>query len=105
MGILLQYNKSLAYSQQELQALTDLTPEVLQGNLNLLVKAKVLLLQDEKYNLNMDFKSKKIRVNLNMAIKSEQKAEIEETHKNVEEDRKIVIQVLHYRLVFTFIDE
>jgi cullin 1 len=94
MGILLQFNNSTEYTQEQLQTITGLAPETLNGNLNLLVKAKVLLLQDGKYILNSDFKSKKIRVNLNLAIRSETKAEIEETHKTVEEDRKIVIQVL-----------
>ena len=94
MGILLQYNNETSYTFEQLRSLTNLNEDLLKGNLNLFLKAKVLLLQDDKYALNIDFKSKKIRMNLNVAIKSEQKAEIEETHKDVEEDRKFVIQVL-----------
>ncbi len=39
-----------------------------------------------------DFKSKKIRINLNTPIKAEQKAESTDVLKTVDEDRKYVIQ-------------
>ena len=39
-----------------------------------------------------DFKSKKIRVNLNQPIKAEVKAESSDVLKTVDEDRKYVIQ-------------
>ena len=97
MGILLSYNRALTYTFQELQKMTDMSPETLSGNLNLLCKAKVLLERKEvevrEYSLNMEFKSKKIRMNLNIAIKSEAKAEVDETHKTIEKDRELVIQV------------
>ena len=76
-----------------------MSPEALAGNLSLLCRAKVLVevagagRDTTKYDLNMDFKSKKIRINLNIAIKSEQKAEVDETHKVIEKDRELVIQV------------
>ena len=104
MGILLMYNNAVSFSWEEILESTGLNPDVLQGQLGILLKAKVLLLSDgsklgesnSQYSLNFDFKSKKIRVNLNMPIKSEQKTEIEETHKTVEEDRKLLIQVNVY---------
>ena len=42
--------------------------------------------------MSADFKSKKIRVNLNQPIKAEAKAEAAEVLKNVDKDRKYVIQ-------------
>lgn len=100
MAILLQYNQGTEFTWEQLVEVTGLTPDVLVGQLGNLVKAKVLLVSKTPlgkpgslYSLNMDFKSKKIRINLNMAVKAEQKAEAEETHKTVEEDRKLVIQV------------
>ena len=41
---------------------------------------------------SLDFKSKKIRVNLNLPIKAEVKAESSDVLKAVDEDRKYVIQ-------------
>ena len=40
----------------------------------------------------VDFKSKKIRVNINQPIKAEQKNEKDDVMKHVDEDRKYVIQ-------------
>jgi cullin 1 len=65
----------------------------MQGNLELLCKAKVLIEEDSKFHLNLNFKSKKIRLNLNIAIKSEIQADVDETHKTIEKDRELVIQV------------
>lgn len=104
MSILLLYNTSTSYTWEELLSSTGLNPEALSGQLGNLVKAKVLLLKETEsvgasgsvYELNSNFKSKKIRINLNMAVKSEAKAESDETHKNVEEDRKLLIQVTYY---------
>ena len=47
-----------------------------------------------------DFKSKKIRINLNTPIKAEQKAESTDVLKTVDEDRKYVIQATIVRCVF-----
>ncbi|KAG0322199.1 hypothetical protein BGZ97_008351 [Linnemannia gamsii] len=109
MGILLQYNTGISYSLEELQTQTNLNPDILSGALGILVKAKVLLLGNgenvgdagTRYDLNMDFKSKKIRVNLNLPLKSEQKVETEETHKTIEEDRKLLMQAAIVRIMKT----
>jgi cullin 1 len=97
MGILLAYNTKLVYSLEELMALTGMNQDSISGNLGLLCKAKLLIEasagERKEYSLNTDFKSKKLRMNLNIAIKSEAKAEVDETHKTIEKDRELVIQV------------
>jgi cullin 1 len=49
----------------------------------------------------LDFRSKKIRVNLNLPIKAEVKAESADVLKNVDEDRKYVIQATIVRCVLS----
>lgn len=113
-AILLQYNTQDTLSLSEIITATSIPKETLTQILALLVKAKLLINEEEEqYDLNpglsrpheyfllffffwprrpSGFKSKKIRVNLNLPIKSETKAETTEVLKIVDEDRKYVIQ-------------
>jgi len=101
MGILLLYNENDSLDYTDIEKATSLAPDVLEPDLGILVKAKVLLAtpDDSKpcpgttYALNYNFKAKKIKVNLNIQVKSEQKHEADDTHKTVEEDRKLLLQV------------
>ncbi|KAK9475947.1 Cullin [Lipomyces japonicus] len=107
MAILLAYNRADFYTYERLQDITALSKESLVGSLSILVKAKVLLLEGAKevgepgsrYKLNLDFKSKKIRVNLNLPLRSEQRQETETTHKTIEEDRKMLMQSAIVRIM------
>ena len=109
MAILLLFNDSESVAYQDMQAATDLSTEFLDPSIGILVKAKILNVTPENakpehgtvYSLNMGFKSKKIKINLNIAVKSEQKQEAEDTHKTIEDDRKLLMQVIH-RLLLTF---
>ncbi|KAI8145631.1 Cullin [Fennellomyces sp. T-0311] len=109
MGVLLQYNNGTSYTFDELQKSTGLNQDVLQSAIGILVKAKVLLLGEgqklgeanSRYDLNFDFKSKKIRINLNLQMKTEQKVETDETHKTIEEDRKYLMQAAIVRIMKT----
>lgn len=101
MAVLMLFNESDTISYDDIQKATQLTPEFLDPALSILVKAKVFSMtpagekpeSGKTFHLNYDFKNKKIRVNLNIAVKSENKAEAEETHKTIEEDRKLLVQV------------
>ena len=93
MAVLLHFNGPSSATVQELTQATGLNEETLQGQLVSLCKAKILSEEGDRYALNFGFRSKKIRVNLKISVKSEQKQESEETHKTIEEDRKILIQV------------
>ncbi|KAJ5915726.1 cullin-1 [Penicillium verhagenii] len=100
MGILLLFNESDALSYSQIQEATTLAPDILDPNLAIFIKAKVLLAGPDgakpepttTYTLNTNFKNKKVKINLNVQIKSEQKVESEDTHKTIEEDRKLLLQ-------------
>lgn len=101
MAILLLFNETDVVSYEDAQKATALSPDWLDPSLGVFVKAKVLNPSPENgkpepgtsYALNYGFKSKKVKVNLNIAVKSEQKQEVEDTHKTIEEDRKLLMQV------------
>jgi cullin 1 len=100
MAILLLFNEKEAITYEEITQGTALPKEVLDPQLNLFLRAKIILQSPDgayrpetKFSLNRDFKSKKLRIKLDIPVKSEQKQESEETHKTIEEDRKLLMQV------------
>lgn len=101
MAILLMFNTQDVHSYDDIASVTQLSSEVLDAALGILLKAKVLLMKPDgdkpgpgkMLHLNYDFKSKKIRVNLNVGTKTEQKQEEADTNKTIEEDRQLVLQV------------
>ncbi|KAF8073803.1 Cullin [Lyophyllum atratum] len=100
MAVLLQYNNNDTLSLTELLAATSIPKELLTQILALLVKAKILINEEtDQYDLNPNFRSKKIRVNLNLPIKAETKAETSDVLKTVDEDRKYVIQATIVRIM------
>lgn len=106
MGILLLYNDHDSLDYSDIEKATQLSPEVLDTNLAFLSKAKVLTTKPESaepgpgvtYILNVNFKPKKLKINLNITPKAETKQESQETHKTVEEDRKLLLQVSIFHL-------
>jgi len=104
MGILLLFNEQDVVTYEHAKEATQLTSEFLDPSIAVFVKARVLLATPEggkpepgtSYALNYQFKNKKVKVNLNIAVKSEQKQEVEDTHKTIEEDRKLLMQVRLY---------
>lgn len=115
--ILLQFNGSSdSLSYNELETGTGIAADTLKPILALMTKQKVIELKDDNYELNLGkssssdtyestnshgigFKSKKIRVNINMPVKSEAKAESADVMKHVDEDRKLLIQAVIVRIM------
>jgi len=101
MAILLMFNDQLEYKYEDIEQTTGLSRDYLDPSIGVFLKARVLTMTPEtgkigpgtSFALNLDFKSKKIRVNLNVAVRAEQKQEVEDTHKTIEEDRKLLMQV------------
>ncbi len=59
--------------------------------------------KDAVFTINENFRSKKQKVNINIPMRREKEEENEETHKAVEEDRKLQIQVHHHLLIIIII--
>lgn len=106
MAILLLFNDTDTVTYEDAQKATTLSADWLDPSLAIFVKAKVLIASPENgkpepgtsYSLNYNFKNKKIKVNLNITVKSEAKQEVEDTHKTIEEDRKLLMQVCIFRM-------
>jgi len=101
MAILLLFNEKDTQTYEDVLSATQLTNEVHDAAMGILLKAKILLMKPDgdkpgpgkTFHLNYDFKSKKIRVNLNISTKTESKQEEADTNKTIEEDRQLVLQV------------
>ncbi|KAL3955491.1 hypothetical protein ACCO45_011054 [Purpureocillium lilacinum] len=108
MAILLLFNEKDSYTYEDMLSATQLSNEVLDQALAVILKAKVLLMSGgsgdkpgpgKAFSLNYDFKNKKIRVNLNLGGVKETKQEEAETNKTIEEDRKLVLQSAIVRIM------
>jgi len=107
LALLLMFNDSETVSYDDMAATTALNKETLDGSLASMVKAKVLLMVPDgakhesgtSYKVNESAKFKKLKVNLNQPIKTEQKAEADDTHKTIEEDRKLLLQSAIVRIM------
>lgn len=108
MAVLLLFNEQETLDYADIKEYTQLTDDILDtAVMGVFMKARVVSASPEggkpeagtKYTLNRNFKNKKLKVNLNVPIKSEQKTEADETHKTVEEDRKLLLQAVIVRIM------
>eukprot|EP00118_Oscarella_pearsei_P019229 m.203404 g.203404 ORF g.203404 m.203404 type:complete len:770 (+) comp39621_c2_seq32:138-2447(+) len=105
MNVLLQYNSGDAYTVEQLESATQLKQELLVQVVSTLLRSKLMLCDSETVGktsvirLFLGYRNKKLKVNINVPLRAEQKQEQEQTHKTVEEDRKLLIQAAIVRIM------
>jgi cullin 1 len=108
MGILLLFNDRDELTTEDMQGSSQLTEAALKATLMSLVKTKVLnmdvkdateITKSNKFTLNRGFKSKRAKVLINVPIREAIDKESDDTHKVVEEDRKLQIQAAIVRIM------
>uniref|UniRef100_A0A6B2KYM3 Cullin family profile domain-containing protein n=1 Tax=Arcella intermedia TaxID=1963864 RepID=A0A6B2KYM3_9EUKA len=107
MGVLLQFNEQEEITTDELATLTSLTKVTLSQTLATLLRTNVLTMEpangkitaQTKFKLNEGYKSNRAKVLINVRLEPQQQEDNDETHKVVEEDRKLQIQAAIVRIM------
>ena len=127
MIVLIQYNDVDVLTFGELMDRTQLDQEILSQTLDALLKFGILLIESSQrklpapssiptipfpsdfstekfpsqtqFSLNCNYHSKRLKVNLNVPLRLEQRIDREEAQKTAEEDRKLLIQASIVRIM------
>jgi len=110
MAIILLFNDpdTTAYTFDHIAKSTNVKDTDLKIALESLVEAKLLICKDRKdgeylatdtFNVNGNFTSKRLKIKLTGAVTKETKQENEQTHKAIDEDRKLFLQAAIVRIM------
>ncbi|CAF2987351.1 unnamed protein product [Rotaria sp. Silwood2] len=110
--VLLLFNEKLNWTVEEIQDKTQIQSDLLLQVVCSLLKIKILFskeisenFQDNDIKMNHtielkeDFTSEKLRINLNMPLKSTKQKDLKSLNKSINEDRKLVIQAAIIRIM------
>lgn len=101
MAVLLLFNDSETLAYGDIEQATNLERSILNPRILVFLKMKVLTISPKgsppgpgtTLSLNHGFKTKRLKVNFSLSIKSEQNREVKVTHRKIQEHRKLLMQV------------
>jgi len=111
MGILLLFNDRSRMNYVDIRDATQLTDEVLKSTLKTLLKVKLLacdpklsaenpsLTEKHRFAVNPNFKSSRVKVNINIRSEAEQSTDRSHTMSAIDDDRKMQIQAAIVRIM------
>lgn len=104
IAILLCFNANDNLTIENIAQMTGIEIKMLEAQLELLVKMKILTVKDNTslgntYSVNLKYNYKKLKVKIDMPIKMETKAEADDTKKLVDEDRGFMIDACVVRIM------
>ncbi len=94
MAVLLQFNDSHEHTLVSLEDATSLKAVELERTIKSLIETSIL--KESKsgvFTVNLDFVNKRLKLKLTTAVQRETKEENQDTHKSIDDDRKLYIQV------------
>jgi len=107
MGILLLFNKADKLTVEEISSSTNLKDRELKRTLLSLITSKILVKEptakeienSDVISLNLKFASKRLRFKPANVVQKDTKEDDNETHKSIEEDRKLFLQAAIVRIM------
>merc|ERR1712137_692841 len=111
MGILLLFNEKSRMNYVEIRESTQLVDDVLKGTLKTLLKVRVLLCdpklsadnpkltESHRFAVNPNFKSTRLKININIRPESERTSDREHTIGGIDDDRRLQIQAAIVRIM------
>jgi cullin 1 len=99
IAILLCFNGGDNITIEDIMRMTGMEIKMLEAQLELLVKMKILTVKEDIYNVNLKYNYKKLKVKIDMPIKMETKAEADDTKKLVDADRGFMIDACVVRIM------
>ena len=92
LAILCLFDNYYTINKSIIQDNTNISSSLIDSILMILLKFHIIIKDDDGYRLNMNYKNKNIRKNLNIMVKTEKNKEAGNVYEQTESDRKLIIQ-------------